>query len=144
VEGDPRDTDPSMSRENVELVRRMYDAYLSGDAERALGYFHPEVELDFSVRVDTSTGRGREDLARIVGSWGAAWDGYTEEIDEILDLGDEVCVVATQHGRGRDSGVELENRFAGLYEVRDGQITRLRMYMDIDDALKAARASEST
>ena len=133
-----------MSRENVELVRRMYDAYLRGDAEGALEFFHPDVELDFSVRVDTSTGRGREDLARIVGSWAASWDGYREEIDEILDLGSEVCVAATQRGRGKGSGVELENRFAGLYEIHDGQITRVRMYMDLQTALEAARASEAT
>ena len=76
-----------MSRENVELVRRMYDVYLSGDAEGALAYFHPDVEADFTVRIDTSIGHGREDLARIVATWVGTWDGYTEEVDDILDLG---------------------------------------------------------
>jgi ketosteroid isomerase-like protein len=133
-----------MSRENVELVRRMYDAYLNGDAEGALQYVHPDVEVDFSVRVDTSMGRGREELARIVGSWAASWDDYREEIDEVVDLGDEVCVAATQRGRGKGSGAELENRFAGLYEVHEGQVTRIAMYMSLEEALRAAKASETT
>jgi ketosteroid isomerase-like protein len=131
-----------MSRENVELVRRMYDAYLNGDAERALEFFHPDVEVDFSLRVDTGKGRGREELARIVGSWGAAWDGYREEIDEIHDFGGVVCVVATQRGRGKGSGIELENQFAGLYEFHDGLVTRLTMYMDRESALEAAGGSD--
>mgnify|MGYP001130969543 CR=1 FL=1 len=51
---------------------------------------------------------------------------------------------ATQRGRGKGSGVELENRFAGLYEIHDGQITRVRMYMDLESALEAAKTSETT
>jgi ketosteroid isomerase-like protein len=133
-----------MSRENVELVRRMYEAYLGGNVEMALAYFHPEVDVDFSVRVDTARGKGRDELARIVASWIGAWDGYMEEIDEILDLGDIVCVVATQRGRGKGSGVELANQFASLYEVRNGLITRITMFMDVDEAVAAARASRST
>jgi ketosteroid isomerase-like protein len=127
-----------MSRENVELVRRMYEAYLGGNAEVALAYFHPEVEVDFSVRVDAARGKGRDELARIVASWIGTWDGYLEEIDEIRDLGDTVCVVATQRGRGKGSGVELANQFASLYEIRDGLITRITMYAGLDEALEAA------
>jgi ketosteroid isomerase-like protein len=133
-----------MSRENVELVRRMYDTYLSGDAEGALEYFHPDVEVDFSVRVDAARGRGRDELARIVGSWGAAWDGYTEEIEEIIDLGDKVCLAATQRGRGKGSGAELEQRFASLYGIEAGQITSIAIFMDLDAALEAAKVSEET
>ena len=131
-----------MSEENVDIVRRAYDAYLNGDVERSLAYFAPNVTVDFSVRVDTAVGTGREELARIVSSWISAWDGYREELEEIRDLGDAVCVVATQYGRGKASGLELDNRFAGLYEVHDGLITRVRMYRSRDDALEAAGLSE--
>jgi len=133
-----------MSRENVELVRRMYEAYLSGDADRALSYVHPEAEADFSVRVDAGIGRGREELGRIVTAWVATWDDYSEEIDELIDLGDRVCLAATQRGRGKGSGAELEQRFAGLYEVHDGLITRITMFRSRDSALEAARASEAS
>ena len=121
----------------------MYEAYLGGNVEAALAYFHPEVEVDFSVRVDAARGKGRDELARIVASWIGAWDGYLEEIDEILDLGDIVCIVATQRGRGKGSGVELANQFAGLYEIRDGLITRITMYAGRDEALAAVPASDS-
>ena len=126
-----------MSRENVELVRQMYESYLQGDMERALAYFHPDVKVDFTVRVDAAVGKEREELARVVGSWIGAWDGYSETLDEIRDLDDKVCVVGTQRGRGKGSGVELAQQFAGLYEVRDGLITSLTMYGSLDKALAA-------
>jgi ketosteroid isomerase-like protein len=126
-----------MSRENVELVGQMYESYLQGDMERALAYFHPDVKVDLSVRVDTAVGKGREELGRVVGSWVGTWDGYSETLDELRDLGDKVCVVGTQRGRGKGSGVELAQRFAGLYEVRDGLITSLTMYGSVDEAIAA-------
>ena len=41
-----RDTGRAMSQENVELVRRMWDAWLAGDVQTALSFFDPDVEWD--------------------------------------------------------------------------------------------------
>jgi len=131
-----------MPEENVEIVLRMYEAYLAGDADRALAYYDPNVEADFSVRGDTGVRQGREALAEIVSSWVGTWDDYSERIEEVRDLGDTVCVIATQTGRGKGSGLEVDNRFAGLYEVKDGLITRITMYGSPEEALEAAGLSE--
>lgn len=122
--------------QNIKLVREMYDAYLSGDNERSLSYFHPDVKVDFTVRPDAAEGRGRDELARIVGSWVASWDDYHEEIIEIRAVGEEVVLIAIQRGRGRGSGVEVETRYASRYEIEGGQITSITSYVDIDEALK--------
>ena len=131
-----------MSQENVQIVRRMYDAYLAGDADRAMAFFHPDVRADFTVRGDTGVRQGREALSEIVATWVGTWDDYTERIDEVRDLGDKVCVIATQSGRGKGSGVALENEFAQLYEVEDGLITSVTLYMSPADALESAGLSE--
>ena len=94
-----------MSQENVEIVRRMYEAFHGGDADRALGYFDPEVVVDASRRLDGGTGTGREELAAIVSQWLGAWDEWHEEIEEMRDFGDRVLLVSTQHGRGKGSGL---------------------------------------
>ena len=127
-----------MSSENVDVVRRMYEAYIAGDAEGALACCHPDVVVDFSVRADTGVGAGREALRETVGAWVETWEGYSERIDEIRDLGDVVYVAATQSGRGRGSGLEIENRFAGLFEVADGQVTKIKMYETPERAREAA------
>jgi ketosteroid isomerase-like protein len=131
-----------MSQENVEVVRRMYEAFHKGDAESALAYFHPEVVVDASVRVDAGIGHGRDELNAIVSRWVGAWDDWREEIEELRDLGDRVLVLSTQYGKGRGSGVDVEARYALLYELQAEQITRLTMYDDPAKALEAAGLSE--
>ena len=63
-----------MSRENVELIERTYEAFYRGDAEGALANFDPEVEVDWSLRADVGIVHGREGVrdmaARSGGSLG--------------------------------------------------------------------------
>jgi ketosteroid isomerase-like protein len=127
-----------MSQENVEVVRRMYEAFHRGDAEGALTYFQPDVVVDASVRVDGGIGHGREELNTIVGRWIGAWEDWREEIEELRDLGSRVLVLSTQYGKGKGSGVDVEARYALLYEVQAGMICRLTMYDDPAKALEAA------
>ena len=69
-----------------------------------------------------------------------AFDDWHEEIHEIRDLAGQVCVVATQRGRAKGSGIEIETRYALLYRVESGQITRMVLFVGEDDALAAAAA----
>jgi ketosteroid isomerase-like protein len=131
-----------MSRENVEIVREMYEAYRVGDFDRALAHFHPDVSADFTVRGDTGITEGRAALRNTVAQWITTWDDYSERIEEIRDLGDTVFVAATQRGRGKGSGLEVDNSFGQLYTLEDGLITTVRMYGTPEQALEAAGLSE--
>src|ERR671910_1376065 len=130
-----------MSQGNVKIVRRMYEAFHSGDAEGALAHFDPEVVVDATMRVDAGIGHGREELSAIISRWLAAFDEWREEIEEMRDLGSQVCVVLTQYGRGKGSGIETETRYAVLYEVRGNQITRMTLYPGPVAALDAVGAA---
>jgi ketosteroid isomerase-like protein len=131
-----------MSEENVEIVRRMYEAFHRGDADGALAHFDPEVVVDASRRVDGGIGHGREELSKIIIRWVGTFNEWREEIEEMRDLGNLVYVVATQRGRGKGSGVEVENRYALLYELRGDKITRMTVYQEPAQALEAAGLSE--
>jgi ketosteroid isomerase-like protein len=126
-----------MSQENVEVVRRMYEAFHGGDAEGALAHFDPDVTVDASSRVDGEVGHGHQDLTRIISSWLGAFEEWREELEEIRDLGDRVFVVATQRGRGKGSALDVETRYAVLYGVEGGRITRMTLYLDPAEALEA-------
>jgi hypothetical protein len=66
-----------MSEENVEIVRRAYDAFYSGDAEVALDHFDPDVVVDASrTQPGIGIGHGREQVRRFVTSWVATWDNF--------------------------------------------------------------------
>ena len=132
------DTGRAMSQENVEVVRRMYDAFHSGDADEALGHFDRDVLVDASpARPDVAIGKGREHVSAVVGSWLAAWEEWGEEIEEMRDLGSRVLVLSVQRGRAKGSGAEMEARFAILYDLYGGEITGMRMYATPADALEA-------
>ena len=126
----------------MEVVRKAYAAYHGGDAEAALSYFHPEVVSDASRRLAGGIAHGREELRQQVAEWVGAFDGYREEVEEILDLHDRVCVVVTQRGEGRGSGVGVDQTYAVIYEVEDEWITALTAYRTRADALEAAGLSE--
>ena len=127
-----------MSRENLEVVRRMYEAFNSGDAETALGYFHPDVVMDATHRVDGRIGHGREEMGAILFEWLGTWDDFRDEVEEMHDAGERILVISTQRGRGKGSGIEWEGRFGMVYDVRDGRIVRWTVYDDPTAAAEAA------
>ena len=127
-----------MSQENVEIVRRMYDAFHALDTA-ALDYVDPDVVVDATHRVDGRVGHGREEMLTILGEWMSTWEDWREEIEEMREVGDRVLVVSTQRGRGKGSGVEWEGRFWMLYEIKGGKVARWTIYDDPSEALEAIK-----
>jgi ketosteroid isomerase-like protein len=126
-----------MSQENVELVERMLERFHAGDAEAALAHFSDDVATDLGERADSSVTTGRDAMNRAIGGWVGAWEEWREDISEIRDLGDQVLVLSTQHGRARSTGIELSQQYATVYEVREGEITSMTLYRTWQEALDA-------
>jgi ketosteroid isomerase-like protein len=132
-----------MSEANVEIVRRMYAAFHSGNVEQALGHFDPDVLVDASkARPDVAVGKGREHVNAVVTSWMAAWEEWGEEIEEMRDFGSRVLVVSVQRGRGKGTGAEVEARYGLLYELRGDKIISMRMFGEPAEAREAAEVRE--
>ncbi len=131
-----------MSQENVELVKRMLALFHAGDAEGALACFSEDVVTEMPTRPDVTGGRGHEALGELIGGWVAAWEDWSEEINEVRDLGDHVMVISTQRGRGKSTGIEIALQYASLYEIENGQISRMGLYDSPEEALEAAGLSE--
>src|SRR6188472_2883531 len=80
-----------VSQENIDTVRRVYDAYAAGDFELALSCFDPEVE--FSQPADepgAGTYHGHEGIVEAMTKWTGAWLDYRVDVDQLADLGDHV------------------------------------------------------
>ena len=131
-----------MSQENVEIVKRMLALFHAGDVKNAIACFSEDVVAEATSRPDSTGGRGREALNNLIGSWVAAWEDWSEEIDEVRDLGDRVMVIATQRGRGKGTAIEIETHYAVVYEFRDGEISRMALYDGPAEALEAAGLAE--
>jgi hypothetical protein len=72
----------------------------------------------------------------------ATFDEWGEEIEEMRHADNKVYVALTQHGRGKGSGGEIEDSYAVIYELESDQIIRMTLYMDRNEALKAAGLQE--
>jgi ketosteroid isomerase-like protein len=81
-------------------------------------------------------------LNAMVAQWVGAWEEWREQIEEMRDLGSQVCVVTTQRGRGKGSGIEVEDRYVVLYEIEGDKISSMTLYSTPAEALEAAGLSE--
>ena len=132
-----------MPQENVETVRRMYDAYARGDFELSLSYLDPEIEFSQPTQEPgAGTYHGHEGVIQAFTQWTGAWDDYRVEVEELIDLGDDVLARTRHHGRGKGSGVEAEMRIFQLWTLRNDKAVRARMYYDEAEAREAAGLPE--
>jgi ketosteroid isomerase-like protein len=134
-----------MSQENVELVCDQFQATNERDFPCAMSYYAEDVELvvDPDAFLEPGTFKGRHAVGEWFANWFTAFEpGYHFEIEEARDLGDVVFLLATHHGRGRTSGVEVHGQTGYLYKLRGGQIVRVELYPSRTAALEAAGLPE--
>jgi ketosteroid isomerase-like protein len=133
-----------MSRENVELVRRVYQDTAERGPAAALDFFHRDAEWHPPREdPDATPRRGREAISRYFGQWLDAWEDFRIEPESLLDAGDKVVAVIRITGRGRGSGVEFpELRSAHVFTLRESEIVRVQVFYDRDEALEAVGLRE--
>ena len=134
-----------MSQENVEIVRRNYDAFASGGLDRWMTYWTDD--LDYRPAKgdldDHGPIRGKAAMRAHIQDWIDTFEGYRFEPVELIDAG-EAAVVAVERfgGRAKLSGVETDQTCGVVFTLRDGKIARCREYATRDEALEAAGLSE--
>ena len=131
-----------MSQENVELVRRSYEAYALGDIEGALAAIDPQVEVHDQDIPDADGYRGHEGMFRWQADWDSSWESWRWEPEEFIDAGDRVVAVLRVYAKGRGSGVEIERLDGAVWTVRNGKGIRLDYYGSKAEALEAAGLRE--
>jgi ketosteroid isomerase-like protein len=134
-----------MSRENVEIIRHGWDAWLRGDLPGLFRLYDPEIVWDLSHYRDwpESTYHGKEGVERFLSEWLDVWDHYEVGVEEVFPAPDgRVVTLFWQRGKGRKSGLAMEMKMAQNATVRDGKITRLDNYDDRAEALEAVGLRE--
>jgi ketosteroid isomerase-like protein len=131
-----------VSQGNVEIVRRMLEAWAAGDAEESLSHYDPNVVWDNRIRPDALVAHGIEEMLSALRSWIGTFSSYSLSYAEFIDAGNDVIAVASQRGTGRASGIEVEETFAMVYTLRDGKIVVQTSYKNREEALRAVGLSE--
>ncbi|HEY6654015.1 MAG TPA: nuclear transport factor 2 family protein [Solirubrobacterales bacterium] len=133
-----------MSEENVDLVRRVFDAFDRGDQEEALSYADPEAELHSAVigGAEGKVYRGHQDLRRWYAETFESFEELRFEWSEFRDLGNRVLAFGRIKLRGRESGVELDSATGWIATVRHGKMLKAEGFLSKAEALEAAGLRE--
>ncbi len=133
-----------MSQENVELVRRGFEAMSRGDLPQMLGFIHPdfEVTIPSDVSAEPDTYRGHEGIRRYFQSFEDGMDEIRFQPERIWDLDERVVVVVRLTAKGKSTGIPVEQRTGSVWTVLDGKAVSARIYLDPADALAAVGLSE--
>jgi ketosteroid isomerase-like protein len=84
---------------------------------------------------DGTESTGVAEMSERWGEWMSAWEEYRAEAIEFRELAGERVLVLMRHGgRGKASGVGIENEGASVWDIRDRKVTKLALYWDRDRA----------
>jgi ketosteroid isomerase-like protein len=134
-----------MSRENVEVVRRWIEFYNRRDTDGLMQLTTSDYEMK-SVFADVESGgifRGYAGFPfEYFKTLDDAYDQFQLVVQDFIDVGAAVLMVAHIEWRGRGSGVEGRAPLFAVLWLRAGKVFREESFTDRAEALKAVGLEE--
>ncbi len=133
-----------MSQDNVELVRAVFASVtIPGDPEPIIAVSDPGFEMHLvGVGGEPVYYEGASGIREFFRDVAEDWETFRFEGTDFRDLGDRVVVLGDVRGRGRASGVQVEDRWGLIVELKAGTAMSLHGYLDERGALDAAGLTE--
>ena len=128
-----------MERSITERLQHLYAAFAAGDLDVIERLLDPEVEFHNPTEaVEPGVRRGPRAFRAALQSLHESFEYSSLEVEQMIERGDEVVVVARIVGRGKVSGVPIDQRFGYVWTTRNGRIVRFEWFVNADEALRAA------
>ena len=137
-----------MSQENLEVVRRIYDAVARRDAVIPFEVYAEDIVWDLSnagfraALMAKPVYHGHEGVRQF---WRESLSAFGEidfDVEELIDVGDRVLAVIREREIGRASGVPVQANHLAVWTFAGGKVTRMQMFTDRRAAERAAGLSE--
>ena len=133
-----------MSKQNVEIVRQGFEHFqTTGDFSATRT---PDFVWDMSKFrgwPEQRTYEGLDGARGFIKDWTGVFDEWSVELEDIRDAGgDKVVAFLHQRGVSKLSGLATNMLLGVVYTVRDGNATRIELYADPAEALKAVGLEE--
>ena len=132
-----------MSEENVEIVRRIYDAFNRDDPDAVFRHAHPDLAVTFKEGPRAGTHRGRDVLQEVADDLRHGFEYWIFEPLKLIDSEDQVVAIINNRLRpkGGSSG-EFSYRNGSIFTIRDGMVLSMVGYPTPEEALEAAGLGE--
>ncbi len=124
---------------NADIIRSGYEHFA------ATGDMHSEIVAPdfvwdmshYSGWPEEQTYHGIDGARTFLRHWSASWDEWELEVRSLHEAGDQVLAIMHQSGRSKEAGLPVEMHFAMLWTLRDGLETKMEMYSDPAEAMRA-------
>jgi ketosteroid isomerase-like protein len=132
-----------MSQENVDKTKAFIEAYNRRDFDAAIASFDPHVDWVLPERQSSDSCRGPDEVRHF-------WEGIDDTFEELrldpqefVDAGDRVATRLRHHGRGKGSGIEIdEELYHQVVTFRGGWMVRIEYFGEWPEALEAVGLRE--
>jgi ketosteroid isomerase-like protein len=134
-----------MSQENVEIVERAVAAVNDRDIDGYLACCTEDIQLQTPVSPIEGIYKGSEGIKRYFADLRDAGPDFRVTIDRLETVGaDRVVGFVRLNMSGRASGISLGGDIpaTNVYDLADGKIKRVRIFLDRREALEAVGLSE--
>jgi ketosteroid isomerase-like protein len=131
-----------VATENVEIVKRGFEAFNERGVEGIIPFIHPDFEATTppNLASEPDTYRGPDGIRRWFDSFIEVMDEIRWEAHEFHEVGDRVVVDFTLRARGKTTGLDFGQDAVMVWELRDGKAVRLSLFENLEEAVAAAKA----
>jgi ketosteroid isomerase-like protein len=124
----------------IERLDRMYElVWRERDLDAAFADMSEDFEWVMPGHPDGAVRRGAQGVRDFFCDWIDQWEDPESEWTLERTRPDTVLVLVTMRGRGKASGVPVEENFAQVWTFRDEEPIRMVLYADPDKARAAAK-----
>jgi ketosteroid isomerase-like protein len=119
------------------MVRAGFETLARDGVEAILEKIHPEFEMTTpaALSAEPDTYRGPEGMRRYWDSFDGSMEGVEFIARNFEDLGGgHVLANSTLRGRGRTTGIEVEQEVVLVWELRDGLTYRISVFATREEA----------
>lgn len=123
----------SVEQDNLQLVRRLYEAFGRGEIPTVLGLLAPDVEWRVTGPPQVSYAgarRGRQQVVEFFQALAATVEIQQFEPQEFIAQGEQVVVIGRERMRIVATGRIAENAWIMVFTIRGGLVAAFREYDD--------------
>ena len=133
------------AQSGVALASDLYDALNQGDWDTFFDLLHPEVELrEEFIALDIAVYRGHDGVREWLRRSTEVMSGFRFEPLRFMRLEDSVVIPVRLTARGSGSGAEVTADLVHMGQMRDGKISLLAAYPDLQSAVAVAATGIET
>ena len=133
----------SVAETNIRIAERAVEAFNARDVESFAALTASDFEwFPSMMAVEGASFRGPDGVALYFERLGGAWDYFNVTPERYLEGDGLVLVLGRLEGRGRGSGATVDSALGMAFDLREGLITRIRGYLDRDEALAEVGLAE--